>query len=73
MEKDKSLKSERQKQNYEAMEPSKKRYNVIRKKRARNTANNLELQKKGAKQFKTMDSAKTQMVCQKLLIFLELM
>ena len=32
MEKDKSLNSERQKQNYEAMEPSKKRYNLIRKK-----------------------------------------
>ena len=55
MQKDNSLKSERKKQNFEAMEPSKKIKNVIRKKGLRNTANNLELQNKGAKQCKTME------------------
>jgi len=31
---------------------------MLLEKRARSTANNLELQKKEAKQYKTMDSAK---------------
>ena len=31
---------------------------VLLEKNARNTANKLELQKKGAKQYKTMDSGK---------------
>ena len=35
-----------------------RRDRMLFEKRARNTANNLELQKKGAKQYKTMDSAK---------------
>ena len=43
------------------MEPSKKRMSLEKKKQARETANNLELQKKRAKQYKTiMDSAKKQ-------------
>ena len=53
------MKNERQRQNYEAMEPSKKRM-LLEKKQAKDTANILELQKKRAKQYKTMDSAKKQ-------------
>ena len=33
---------------------------LLKKRRARNTANKLELQKNGAKQYKAMDSAKKQ-------------
>ena len=42
------LNKERQKQNYEAMEPSKKRFNVnyYKKKKARNTAINLNYKRK---------------------------
>ena len=53
------MKNERQKQDYEAMEPSKKRM-LIEKKLVRDTPNKLELQKKQAKQYETMDSAKKQ-------------
>ena len=52
-----------EKQNYEAMELSKKRM-LIEKKQARDTANKLELQKKRAKQYKTMDSAKKPLIKQ---------
>ena len=69
MEKDKSLKNERQKQNYEAMDQLEKR--------ARNTAKNLELQKKGTNNPKQWIQRRIstyyQMICQKLLIFVELM
>ena len=39
------MKNERQKQNYEAMEPAKKRM-LLEKKQARDSANKIELQKK---------------------------
>ena len=52
-----------EKQNYEAMELSKKRM-LIEKKQARDTANKLELQKKRAKQYKTMDSVKKPLIKQ---------
>lgn len=58
-ERKKIMKNERQKQNYEAMEPSKKRM-FIEKKQARDTTNKLELQKKRVKRYETMDSAKKQ-------------
>ena len=58
MEKDKYFKNERQKQNNEAMEPSKKRKLLLEKKRPARITAKLELQKKGTKQYKTMDSAK---------------
>ena len=45
VERKKIMKNERQKQNYEAMELSKKRM-LIKKKKARDIANKLELQKK---------------------------
>ena len=60
MEKDKKLKHEGQKQNYEVMEPSKKRMLLEKKRPARITANKLEIsQKKGTKQYQTMDSEKS--------------
>ena len=58
-ERKKIMKNERQKQNYEAMEPSKKIMSS-EKKQARATANKLELQKKQAKQYKTIHSTKKQ-------------
>ena len=41
------MKNERQKENYEAMEPSKKRMLLEKKRPARITVHKLELQKKG--------------------------
>ena len=46
MEKDKSLKNERQKQKYMKQWNHQKRDRMLLEKRARNIANNLELQKK---------------------------
>ena len=55
------LNKERQKQNYEAMEPSKKRFNVnyYKKKKSKEYCNKLKLQKKGSKQYRTINSAKS--------------
>ena len=46
------------KKNYEAMHHDQRRDRVLLEKNASNTVNQLELQKKGAKQYKTMNSAK---------------
>ena len=62
-ERKKIMKNERQKQNYEAVELSKQR--MLSKKRARDTADKLELQKKLAKQCKTMNAAKKEELLQK--------
>ena len=58
MEKGKLLKNERQKIYMRQWNHDQRRDRLLLEKKARNTANKLELQKKGAKQYKTMDSAK---------------
>ena len=54
MEKDKFLKNKRQKKYIKQWNHDQRRDRVLLKKKARNTANKFELQKKGAKQYKTM-------------------
>ena len=55
--KDKLLKNERQKKIWSNGTMIKEE-RVLLEKKVRNTANKLKLEKKGAKQYRTMDSAK---------------
>ena len=58
-ERKKVMKNQRQKQGYEAMEPSKKRM-LLEKKQVRDMTNKHELKIKQLQKYKTMDSAKKQ-------------
>ena len=58
-ERKKNMKNHRQKQDYEAMEPSKKKI-FLEKKQVRDMTNKQDLQSKRAEQYKTMDTAKKQ-------------
>ena len=58
-ERKKNMKNHRQKQDYEAMEPSKKKI-FLEKKQVRDMTNKQDLQRKRAEQYKTMDTAKKQ-------------
>ena len=58
-ERKKIMKNQRQKQNYQTMEPLKKRL-LLEKVQAKDTANKDELLKKRAQKYKTMDTAKKQ-------------
>ena len=58
-ERKKLMKNQRQKQDYEAMEPSKKRI-LLEKKQVRDMTNTHELKMKQLQKYKTMDTAKKQ-------------